>query len=107
MLRILVIQNHQIIANDSPENLYQNPQIKYVATLFDDVNEIFLNNKTHLLYPNQIKIVEKSELKAMVLNSYFKGSFWLIEADFQNRKVYINNASNLKKGLKISLLFEL
>ena len=105
--KMIVIQNHQIIANDSPENLYQNPQIKYVATLFDDVNEIFLNNKTHLLYPNQIKIVEKSELKAMVLNSYFKGSFWLIEADFQNRKVYINNASNLKKGLKISLLFEL
>ncbi len=105
--KMIVIQNHQIIANDSPENLYQNPQIKYVATLFDDVNEIFLNNKTHLLYPHQIKIVEKSELKAMVLNSYFKGSFWLIEADFQNRKVYINNASNLKKGLKISLLFEL
>ena len=105
--KMIVIQNNQIIANDSPENLYQNPQVKYVATLFDDVNEITINNKTQLLYPHQIKIVDKSNLTGTVLNSYYKGSYWLIEVSFNNQKVFLNHSSDLKKGFEISLFFEL
>ncbi|WP_347173118.1 ABC transporter ATP-binding protein [Polaribacter uvawellassae] len=103
--KMLVIQNNQVIANDTPDSLYQNPQLKYVASLFDDVNEITINNKTHLLYPHQIKIVEKSELKAKVFNAYYKGSFWLIEADFDGEKVFINHIAELEKGEKVDLEF--
>lgn len=96
--KMLVIQNNQIIANDTPENLYQNPQLKYIASLFDDVNEINIDNKTRLLYPHQIKIVEKSDLKATVLNTYYKGSFWLIEAEFNGEKMFVNHPFKIKIG---------
>ena len=103
--KMLVIQNHQIIANDSPENLYQNPKVKYIASLFDDVNEITVNHKTQLLYPHQIKIVEKSNLKGTVLNAYFKGSFWLIAIDFNGQKVFANHCSKIDTGKEIFIQF--
>ena len=101
--KMLVIQNNQVIVNDTPESLYQNPQLKYVASLFDDVNEITINHKTHLLYPHQLKIVEKSEFNAKVINAYYKGSFWLIEIDFKGQKVFANHVCSLEKNEKIQL----
>ncbi|TVZ56351.1 ABC-type Fe3+/spermidine/putrescine transport system ATPase subunit [Lutibacter sp. Hel_I_33_5] len=102
---MIVIQNNRIIANDAPKNLYTNPTIKYVATLFDDVNEIVIDGKTILLFPHQLKVVENSNLKAIVKKSYYKGSYWLIEAELDGNKVFFNHASNLKKEEKVKLLF--
>jgi len=73
--KMIVIKNNQVIAEDTPENLYKNPKEKYIASLFDDVNEIEINKKQVLLYPHQIKIVQNSNEKALVKNSYFKGNF--------------------------------
>jgi ABC-type Fe3+/spermidine/putrescine transport system ATPase subunit len=97
--KMIVIQNNQIIAKGTPNEVYSKPINKYIASLFDDVNEIAINNKTLLLYPHQIKIVENSDLKATVLNTYFKGFFWLIEANFNEHKVFINSSHEIKKGL--------
>ena len=58
--KLLIIRNHKILVDDHPKEIYQNPKHKYVAALFDDVNEITIDNETHLLYPHQLKIVEKS-----------------------------------------------
>ena len=71
--KLLIIRNNKILVNDAPKEIYNNPKEKYVAALFDDVNEFTIDGKTHLLYPHQIKVVEKSDKKAIVLNSYFKG----------------------------------
>lgn len=96
--KMIVIQNHKLIANDTPQNLYQSLNIKYVATLFNDVNEITINGKTILCYPHQLKVVESSELKAIVKNSYYKGSYWLIEAEFENQKVFFNHTFELERN---------
>lgn len=104
--KLMVIQDHKILVNSSPKEIYNHPKEKYVAALFDDVNEIKINQKKQLLYPHQIKKVENSELKAEVNNSYFKGSYWLIEAEFKNQKIFFNHPSNLKKGFKINLSLE-
>ncbi len=101
--KLIIIRNNKIVANDSPKEIYNTPKEKYVATLFDDVNEITINNKTVLLYPHQIQVVENSDTKATVLNSYFKGSFWLIEAELDNQKVFFNHTSEIKKNAKIQL----
>ncbi|MFY9242025.1 MAG: ABC transporter ATP-binding protein [Polaribacter sp.] len=103
--KLIVIQHQKMIANANPKEIYNNPKTKYVAALFDDVNEIIIDKKTVLFYPNQLKIVENSDFKATVLNSYFKGSFWLIEADFENQNIFFNHSSSLKNGEKISLNF--
>lgn len=107
--KLIVIKNQQVIANDSPKEIYKNPKEKYIASLFDDVNEIIINNKTFLVYPHQIQLVKKPESSsksAEVLNSYFKGSYWLIEAEFNNQKVFFNHSSDLEKGKNIYLNFK-
>jgi iron(III) transport system ATP-binding protein len=104
--KMIVIQNSTILEKGIPKEIYNAPKNTYIASLFDDVNEIVINNHTLLLYPHQINIVENSEIKATVLNTYFKGSYWLIEADFEEHKVFINSFSDLKKGLEINLSFQ-
>ncbi|APZ45740.1 ABC transporter ATP-binding protein [Polaribacter reichenbachii] len=96
--KLLVIRNHKILVNDNPKEIYHNPKEKYVAALFDDVNEIIINNEVRLLYPHQIKITDNSNLSAKIVNSYFKGNYWLIEVSFNNQTVFLKHSSSLKKG---------
>ena len=103
--KLIIIKDNKIIANNAPKEIYNNPTEKYVAALFDDVNEITINNKTVLVYPHQIKVVENSNLKAIVLNSYFKGSYLLIEAEFNGQNVFFNHDSILDRGANIYLKF--
>ncbi|WP_343328333.1 ABC transporter ATP-binding protein [Polaribacter staleyi] len=103
--KLIIIKDNKIIENNAPKEIYNNPKEKYVAALFDDVNEVTINNIKELLYPHQIKIVENSVLKATVLNSYFKGSYWLIEADFNEQKVFFNHMIDLEKNTEINLQF--
>jgi iron(III) transport system ATP-binding protein len=100
---LLIIRDHKILVNDTPKDIYNNPKEHYVAALFDDVSEITLNNKKQLFYPHQLKVVEKSDLKATVLQSYYKGFYWLIEADFKGQKIFVNHTSDLEKNVKINL----
>ena len=104
--KLIIIKDNKIIENESPIEIYNNPKEKYIAALFDDVNEITINNKTFLLYPHQIKVVknyEKNSEHSQVLNSYFKGSYWLIEANFNGQIVFFNHSSAIKKSTKIYL----
>ena len=100
---LLVIKDNKILINENPEDAYANPKEKYVASLFDDVNEVIINNKKQLLYPHQIKIIEKSNLQAQVTNAYYKGGFWLIEVSFNNQLLFVNHANALSKGAKVNL----
>jgi iron(III) transport system ATP-binding protein len=111
---LLIIRNNKILVNDAPITIYKNPKEKYIAALFDDVNDISVNDEKVLLYPHQIKIVADSAantelpaLTATVLNSYFKGSYWLIEADFENQIVFLNHNIDLEKNKAVHLSFTL
>ena len=101
--KLIIIKDNKAIANNTPKQIYNNTKEKYIATLFDDVNEITVNEKTVLLYPHQINIVENSDLKATVLNSYFKGSYWLIEVELDNQKVFLNHTSEIQKSTKVCI----
>ncbi|MBA6156704.1 ABC transporter ATP-binding protein [Tenacibaculum sp. S7007] len=101
--QMIIIKNHKITANNTPSNLYKNPKEKYIASLFDDVNEITINNETILLYPHQIQIVENSDLKATVIKTYFKGHYWLIEVNFKNQSVFVSHRQNIDIKKTVSL----
>jgi len=103
--QLIVIRKNKILVNDTPIKIYNNPKEKYVASLFNDVNEITIDGKNVLLYPHQIKIVEDSNLPAIVLETYFKGSFWLVKAEFESQKIFFNNSTALQKGETIALSF--
>ena len=102
---MIVIQDHGIAASDSPASLYKNPPSVYVASLFDDVNEIFVNGKRALLYPHQVKIDAASDLSATVRNSFYKGSHWLIELDFEGQLIFARHHEDLPQSESVSLRF--
>ncbi len=108
---ILVIRDGKLVIKNTPETLYNNPESKYVASFFNEINEIPLhaleaNNsskETVLLYPNQLKIVEKSKLKATVIASYFKGYYYLIEADLKNEIIFFEHPTKLEINQKVDI----
>lgn len=108
--KMIVIKNKQIIANDTPKKLYENPKLKYIATLFDDVNEIEIQTKqkkikTLLLYPHQIQIVTNSAIKATVKKCYFKGNHWLIQLNYQHKKIFLKHSSKIENNKVVCLKF--
>lgn len=104
--KLIVIRNNKIIANGPPQNLYKNPKENYVASLFDEVNELNLGGAKRLLYPQQIKIVKSSDLKAKVMNSYYQGTHWMIELNYKDQVIFSNHHINLKKNAVVHLLIE-
>ena len=88
---VLVMQNGQIIASDSPENLYRNPTSKYIASLFGDVNEIEINGSKRYVYPHQLQVVPESDLAVTVRQSYYKGSHYLVEAETNGQPIFFDS----------------
>lgn len=100
---VLVMKNGEIIEKGSANYLYENPKDKYVASLFGDVNEIEIDGKSKLVYPHQLEIVEQSTVEVEVLQSFFRGNHFLVEAIFQNTILYFESHSSLEKGAKVFL----
>ncbi|MFO7673105.1 MAG: ATP-binding cassette domain-containing protein, partial [Lutibacter sp.] len=111
--KILVIRNGKLIANKAPEALYTNPKSAYIASFFDEINKISLieidpndiSKKSVLLYPNQIKLADKEGIKATVVASYFKGSYYLIEAVLNKTTLFFEHPEKLENNQKIFLEF--
>lgn len=108
--RTLVLKNRKIYADGSPEELFQKPPNKYVASLFGDVNQVMLktisssnSRKRILIYPHEIQIMKRSKLSAKVIQSYFSGSHYLIEAELNSEKIYFNSTENLQKNEQIAI----
>lgn len=100
---VLVLKDGKIIEEGNPKNIYDKPKNKYIASLFGDVNEIEIEGKTELIYPNQLMVVEKSNLKVEVTNTYFLGSHYLIETSYNNTSIFIENENELSIGNEIYL----
>ena len=96
---IIVLHNTKILANNTPKHLYNNPKNKLIASFFGEFNEI----NGDIVYANQLKAVDKSHLKALVKQSYYKGGFYLIEAELNGKTVFFEHGKQLKKGKIIFL----
>ena len=90
---MLVLNNAKIIAKDTPQCLYNNPKLPLIASFFEEFNVI--NNQ--IVYAHQLKVVEQSQLKAIVKNTYFNGNYWLIEAIYNSDSIFIQHTKNLQK----------
>lgn len=96
---MLVLHKAKIMANGTPQELYNNPKEKLVAAFFEEFNVI----DHAIVYAHQLKIIKKSNLKAVVKQSYYKGSFYLIEADLNGETVFFEHHSKLEIGKNIYL----
>ena len=103
---VLVLKDGKIVGQGSPQNIYKKPENKYTASLFGDVNEIYMDRKTQLIYPHQLSVVEKSELEVTVVSSYFLGSHYLIEAKNKNQILFFENPDYILEGKTVYLGFK-
>jgi iron(III) transport system ATP-binding protein len=97
--QMIVLHDAKILANKTPQHLYNHPKDKLIASFFGEYNTI----NGELVYANQLKLVDKSDLKATVKHSYFKGYYYLIEADLNGKKVFFENNEVLRIDLSICL----
>ena len=100
---VIVMKDGEIIEKGNPKSIYNSPKNSYVASLFDDVNEITINGKKELLFPHQLQIVSKSDLKVTVMNCYFRGSHYLVESKFENQILFFINENDLQINSEIFL----
>ncbi|MEO1030424.1 MAG: ABC transporter ATP-binding protein [Bacteroidota bacterium] len=91
---MIVLHNQKIIAKDTPYNLYNTPKSPLIAAFFGEFS--LINDKIY--YAHQLKIVEQSDFKATVKQSYFNGQTWLIEARFNEQALFIEHHSALENG---------
>jgi ABC-type Fe3+/spermidine/putrescine transport system ATPase subunit len=113
--KILVMKEGKLVASNSPENLYNNPPTKYVASFFGDVNEIKLKNiksqhtddTSVLLYPHDIQVDTNSKLKAQVKQCYLMEGVFLVEVIFMEESIFLHHTEPLKKEEEIGLQFNL
>jgi ABC-type sulfate/molybdate transport systems ATPase subunit len=100
---VAIIKDGKIIESGIPKFIYENPRNKYVASLFGDVNEIEIDRKIQFVYPHQLKVCISSDFKVEVVNSYFRGSHYLIEAKFGNQILFFKNEDLIGNGEAVCL----
>ncbi|MEN9326399.1 MAG: hypothetical protein RI943_820 [Bacteroidota bacterium] len=100
---VIVLKDTTILEKATPFELYNHPKYQYTAALFGEVNEIEINGKKQLIYPNQLQIVEKSDIQVEVVSSYFKGKYYLIEAKWNNQIVFFESENNFEEKSSVYL----
>jgi ABC-type Fe3+/spermidine/putrescine transport system ATPase subunit len=100
---VAIIKDGEIIENGIPKFIYDYPKNRYVASLFGDVNEIKIDGELKFVYPHQLKVTINSDFKVEVINSYFRGSHYLIEAKFENQTVFFENDDLIENGEVVCL----
>ncbi|KJD36664.1 ABC transporter ATP-binding protein [Tamlana sedimentorum] len=96
---MMVLNNNEILDTGKPETLYKHPKTPLIASFFGEFNVI----DNEIIYANQLKVVEQSNLKAKVITSYFKGSYYLIEAELNGEIVFFEHGTALEKDSAIYL----
>lgn len=100
---VLIMKAGKTIGKGFPKYIFENPKNKYVASLFGDVNEVVVDGVLNFVYSHQLEIVPDSDLKVDILNSYFRGSHYLIEAKFVNEVLFFENDFAISKGIQVCL----
>jgi len=97
--RMIVLSENTIAVNDLPETLYKNPKTPLIASFFGEFNII----DSTIIYAHQLKWVAHSHLQAVVTNSYFKGHYYLIEAEVNGTPLFFQHSDHLEIGRLINL----
>ncbi|GEQ84920.1 ABC transporter ATP-binding protein [Patiriisocius marinistellae] len=107
---VLVLKDGKKECFGNPTEIYNSLSNKYVAGFFGDVSEIegtFFKNttsKTEVLLPHQLKISEeKTAIEVEIINTEFKGSYYLIISKFNKKVIYFQHFKSLKTGIKVYL----
>jgi len=107
----IVLYQGRIMEKGPSADVYKYPLNKYVASLFGEVNELKLSqlmpidgeDEIILLYPHQLKVDPNGTIKAVVRESFFKGSRFLIKAVFDRRVIFFEHETALAFNQEVVL----
>ena len=98
--RMLILNNHEVEEEGTPEDLFENPKTPLIASFFGEFN--IIDNK--IIYAHQLEIVADSSLKVIVKQTYFKGHYYLIEADLNGELVFFEHKKPLDVDAEVCLI---
>ncbi|WP_159018650.1 ABC transporter ATP-binding protein [Algibacter sp. L3A6] len=98
--RMLILNNHEVEEEGAPEDLFKNPKTPLIASFFGEFNVI--DNK--IIYAHQLEVVEDTSLKVRVKRTYFKGHYYLIEADLNGELVFFEHKKPLNVDTEVCLV---
>ena len=101
--KILVLDSDKKYMFDTPQKVYNNPKSLEIAEMFGEINRFNLKNNKFYCRPQDVLIVEKSEIKAKVIRSIFLGLFFKIELDLISDSIIIYNSKALIKDTVVYL----
>tara|TARA_B110000114_G_scaffold18688_1_gene17958 strand:- start:6 stop:917 length:912 start_codon:yes stop_codon:yes gene_type:complete len=96
---MIVLENREVLVEGNPVEIYNNPRHPLVAAFFGDFSVI--NNTIY--YSHQVFVVKKSDLKAVIKQVFYKGSLFLIEAEYNNTIVCFNHTSSIPENTEVYL----
>lgn len=113
--RVLILKEGQIIQNDAPENIRNQPENEYVASLLGEYSVLDSNqmktffqietpqNKQAIIYPEEI-MEDENGIEFQILDVRFRGRDYLIEAirDDAALKFYTEKKPE-KREIRLSL----
>ncbi|PKB17516.1 ABC transporter ATP-binding protein [Flavobacterium sp. 5] len=107
----IVLYQGRIMEKGPSADVYNYPLNKYVASLFGEVNELKLSqlmpidgeDEIVLLYPHQLKIDPNGSIKAVVKESFFKGSRFLIKGAFDRKVIFFEHETALAFNQEVLL----
>ena len=105
--KILVLDSDKKYMFDTPQKVYNNPKSLEIAEMFGEINRFNLKNNKFYCRPQDVLIVEKSEIKAKVIRSIFLGLFFKIELDLISDSIIIYNSKALIKDTVVYLKVEI
>lgn len=101
--QMIVLHDAKIMAHDAPKHIYENPQNELIASFFGEFN----NLKNHgIVYAHQLKVMEASDLKVTIKTAYYKGHYYLIEADLEGESVLFEHPIAIESGAEMYLDFK-
>lgn len=104
---LLMLNEGQVASFGPTERVYNNISSVYEAGFFGEVNVLpagTLSSEKLVLLPHQLKYSEeKTILSVVVMRSYFKGNYYLIQAKLNNLEVYFNHSSKLEENQRLYL----
>jgi ABC-type sulfate/molybdate transport systems ATPase subunit len=107
----IVLHDGRIMEKGPSADVYTYPLNRYVASLFGEVNELKLSqlmpidgdDEIILLYPHQLKVDVNGSMKAVVKQSFFKGSRYLIKAAFDRKAIFFEHEIALEFNQEVLL----
>ncbi|GGD50959.1 sulfate/molybdate ABC transporter ATP-binding protein [Muriicola marianensis] len=109
--RILVLKDRTLLTNGETKKVYESPANFYVASLFGEANILPITllkpygdaKKDIIVYAHEFKVANSSGLKTRVKRLYPMGSYFLVEGETEDGKVFFHSEKPLKPDAKVYL----